>query len=75
MNLKKTIEEAWENRDLLKNKDVQETIFEVVDQLDRGVVRVAEKMTGSKQRSSSISPSDRWKPSRSRLSNFMTRSL
>jgi 2,3,4,5-tetrahydropyridine-2-carboxylate N-succinyltransferase len=47
MNLKKTIEEAWENRDLLKNKDVQETIFEVVDQLDRGVVRVAEKREGA----------------------------
>jgi 2,3,4,5-tetrahydropyridine-2-carboxylate N-succinyltransferase len=47
MNLKKTIEEAWENRDLLKNKDVQETIFEVVDQLDMGVVRVAEKREGA----------------------------
>jgi 2,3,4,5-tetrahydropyridine-2-carboxylate N-succinyltransferase len=47
MNLKKTIEEAWENRELLKNKDVQETISEVVDQLDKGVLRVAEKKEGS----------------------------
>ena len=44
MNLKETIESAWSNRELLHNKDVQEAIFEVVDQLDRGVVRVAEKI-------------------------------
>ncbi len=43
MNLKKTIDEAWENRELLNNQMVRESIFEVVDQLDRGVVRVAEK--------------------------------
>ncbi|MFO7671600.1 MAG: 2,3,4,5-tetrahydropyridine-2,6-dicarboxylate N-succinyltransferase [Bacteroidales bacterium] len=43
MNLKKTINEAWENRELLNNQMVRESIFEVVDQLDRGVVRVAEK--------------------------------
>jgi 2,3,4,5-tetrahydropyridine-2-carboxylate N-succinyltransferase len=43
MNLKKTIEEAWENRDLLKIKDVQDAIFSVVDQLDTGTLRVAEK--------------------------------
>lgn len=44
MNLIETIESAWSNRELLRNKDVQEAIFEVVDQLDRGVVRVAEKI-------------------------------
>ncbi|MEN8155747.1 MAG: 2,3,4,5-tetrahydropyridine-2,6-dicarboxylate N-succinyltransferase [Bacteroidota bacterium] len=43
MNLKKTIESAWENRELLKEKRVQDTIFEVVDLLDRGEVRVAEQ--------------------------------
>jgi 2,3,4,5-tetrahydropyridine-2-carboxylate N-succinyltransferase len=43
MNLKKTIDEAWENRELLNDQMVRESIFEVVDQLDRGVVRVAEK--------------------------------
>lgn len=39
---KKIIEEAWENRELLKGKDVQQSINEVVEQLDRGVLRVAE---------------------------------
>ncbi len=43
MNLKETIEAAWINRELLHQADVQETIFEVVDQLDRGILRVAEK--------------------------------
>ncbi len=43
MNLKKTVEEAWENRELLKSQEVREVIFEVVDQLDRGVLRVAQK--------------------------------
>lgn len=43
MNLKKTVEQAWENRELLKNPEVQATISEVVDQLDQGLVRVAEK--------------------------------
>ena len=44
MNYRKTVEEAWENRDLLKNQEVRELIFEVIDQLDRGVIRVAEKI-------------------------------
>jgi len=43
MNLRKTIEEAWENRELLKNQEVRDAITEVVDQLDRGLLRVAEK--------------------------------
>lgn len=43
MNLRKTIETAWEKRELLKNRDVQEAISEVIDQLDRGILRVAEK--------------------------------
>lgn len=43
MNLKASIESAWENRELLKNKSTREAVFEVVDQLDRGVLRVAEK--------------------------------
>ncbi len=44
MNYRKTVEEAWENRALLKNQEVRELIFEVIDQLDRGVIRVAEKI-------------------------------
>ena len=43
MNLKETIEAAWNNRELLRKPDIQEAIFEVVDQLDKGVFRVAEK--------------------------------
>lgn len=40
--LKKTIEEAWENRDLLKENKTTETIRKVVDLLDSGELRVAE---------------------------------
>jgi len=43
MKLKQTIEEAWDNRELLSENSVQNAILEVVDQLDRGVLRVAEK--------------------------------
>ena len=43
MNLKETIDAAWNNRELLHKTDVQEAICEVVDQLDRGELRVAEK--------------------------------
>ncbi len=49
MNLRKTIESAWENRELLKEKSVQDTISEVVDQLDRGEVRVAEPVASGWQ--------------------------
>jgi len=41
--LKRTIEAAWENRDLLKEKEVQEAINGVVAQLDSGSLRVARK--------------------------------
>jgi 2,3,4,5-tetrahydropyridine-2-carboxylate N-succinyltransferase len=43
MKLKETIEAAWEDRGLLKESEVQEAINEVVNQLDRGVLRVAQK--------------------------------
>jgi len=43
MKLKLSIEAAWNDRNLLKESETQEAIFEVVDQLDRGVLRVAEK--------------------------------
>jgi len=38
------IEAAWENRDLLKNTDTQDTIREVIKKLDNGSIRVAEKI-------------------------------
>jgi 2,3,4,5-tetrahydropyridine-2-carboxylate N-succinyltransferase len=46
MNLKEIIDSAWSNRDLLHQNDVQESIVEVVDQLDRGVLRAAYKKQG-----------------------------
>ncbi len=36
------IEAAWENRDLLKTEETRNLVREVVDLLDKGVVRVAE---------------------------------
>ncbi|PLX22767.1 MAG: 2,3,4,5-tetrahydropyridine-2,6-dicarboxylate N-succinyltransferase [Marinilabiliales bacterium] len=39
---KKTIESAWENRELLKDKSTQNSIREVIELLDKGKVRVAE---------------------------------
>ena len=40
--MKEIIELAWEDRSLLHNKDTQEAIFEVVEQLDKGKLRTAE---------------------------------
>lgn len=42
MQLQEQIELAWANRELLKEVDTQEAIREVVSQLDKGVLRVAE---------------------------------
>jgi hypothetical protein len=42
MKLKETIEAAWDNRELLGDTDVQHAIYEVVNQLDRGLLRVAQ---------------------------------
>lgn len=41
-NLQQIIEEAWENRELLKEEKVQATIREVVELLDKGKLRCAE---------------------------------
>ena len=43
MKLKETIEAAWDDRGLLGDKSVQDAIHEVVDQLDIGILRVAQK--------------------------------
>ncbi len=40
--LKKIIDEAWENRELLKDENVQNTIREVIEMIDKGSLRVAE---------------------------------
>ncbi|HMV10510.1 MAG TPA: 2,3,4,5-tetrahydropyridine-2,6-dicarboxylate N-succinyltransferase [Cyclobacteriaceae bacterium] len=42
MELKLLIEKAWEDRSLLQQKETTEAIREVVDQLDKGKLRVAE---------------------------------
>ncbi len=41
-NLRKNIEEAWENRDFLNNTSTKNDIRKVVDLLDQGTLRVAE---------------------------------
>ncbi|WP_297456427.1 2,3,4,5-tetrahydropyridine-2,6-dicarboxylate N-succinyltransferase [Persephonella sp.] len=44
--LKSLIVEAWENRELLKEKKYQDAVRETIDLLDKGKVRVAEKKNG-----------------------------
>lgn len=39
------IEKAWENRDLLKDPATLKTIEQVIEQLDKGILRVAEPKT------------------------------
>ncbi|MCX2720467.1 2,3,4,5-tetrahydropyridine-2,6-dicarboxylate N-succinyltransferase [Lentiprolixibacter aurantiacus] len=42
MNLRNIIEEAWENRELLKNQATKDAIREVIGQIDAGKLRCAE---------------------------------
>lgn len=42
MQYKEIIETAWNDRDQLQNKEVQEAIFAVIEELDKGRLRVAE---------------------------------
>ncbi|MCT6745868.1 2,3,4,5-tetrahydropyridine-2,6-dicarboxylate N-succinyltransferase [Riemerella anatipestifer] len=42
MSLQQTIENLWENRDLLQNEENQKVIREVIAKLDKGELRVAE---------------------------------
>ncbi|MEM6263612.1 MAG: 2,3,4,5-tetrahydropyridine-2,6-dicarboxylate N-succinyltransferase [Bacteroidota bacterium] len=49
MSLQTTIEQAWENRELLQETEVQHTIREVVAQLDAGSLRCAEPTKGGWQ--------------------------
>ena len=46
MKQKQIIEEAWDHRELLREETVQQAIFEVIDQLDRGILRVAQFESG-----------------------------
>ena len=42
MNLQETIENIWENRNLLQNEDSQKSIREVISLIDKGELRCAE---------------------------------
>ena len=42
--MQKIIEAAWKNRSLLMESKTQETIREVIDLLDKGLLRVAEPL-------------------------------
>ncbi len=43
--MKELIEKAWEDRSLLKTDDTKKAVLEVVEQLDKGELRVAEPTT------------------------------
>ena len=45
--MQQIIEKAWENRDLLNEEEVQVTIKAVVEKLDKGELRIAEKKEDS----------------------------
>lgn len=47
--MKELIEQAWENRELLKEKHVKEAINEIIEQLDKGKLRVAEPVANGWQ--------------------------
>ncbi|MBG39519.1 MAG: 2,3,4,5-tetrahydropyridine-2,6-dicarboxylate N-succinyltransferase [Cryomorphaceae bacterium] len=42
MLMKETIEKAWENRELLKEKETIQAIEAVIEQIDKGILRVAQ---------------------------------
>jgi 2,3,4,5-tetrahydropyridine-2-carboxylate N-succinyltransferase len=46
MDHKKIIEQAWEQRDLLKTQETQDSIAAVIEELDKGRLRVAEPVEG-----------------------------
>ncbi len=48
-NLRLTIERAWQDKELLKDSNVQETIRKVINLLDNGNIRVAEPVGNSWQ--------------------------
>lgn len=49
MELRQIIEKAWEDRNQLQDKEVQSAIRSVVESLDKGVLRVAEPVSGGWQ--------------------------
>jgi 2,3,4,5-tetrahydropyridine-2-carboxylate N-succinyltransferase len=47
MELRRIIEDAWENKSLLENEETQNAIRSVIDKLDNGELRVAEPIEGT----------------------------
>lgn len=47
--LQEIIEKAWNDRGLLQNKETQEAIFEVIELLDKGILRTAQPIEGGWQ--------------------------
>ncbi len=47
MELREQIEQAWDNRELLKSATTQTAIREVINQLDKGLLRVADPVGNS----------------------------
>ena len=43
------INNAWEKKDLLKDNNTQETIRQIIKEVDKGRLRVAEKLNNSWQ--------------------------
>ena len=41
------INNAWENRDLLKDDSTQETIRQIIEEVDKGRLRIAEKLNNT----------------------------
>ena len=48
-NSREIIEQAWSDRNLLSDASVQQTIRTVIEQLDKGAIRIAEKINGTWQ--------------------------
>jgi 2,3,4,5-tetrahydropyridine-2,6-dicarboxylate N-succinyltransferase len=49
MNLRETIEQAWQNRELLKENRFDEAVRSVIEDVDKGRLRVAEPVAGGWQ--------------------------
>src|ERR1044072_9936135 len=49
MNLRETIEQAWQNRELMAYQAFQESVHAVMEEVDKGRLRVAEPMEGGWQ--------------------------
>lgn len=49
MNLRETIEQSWQNRELLKEKRFEEAVRAVIEDVDKGRLRVAEPVAGGWQ--------------------------